>query len=91
MAGNFAARIAQKNLATKHDIADFVKEKNFDDKLKKLNKKVSSNKTRHAETDLTKRVGQIQKTVYDFLLVECILQAMMVNRNFKFLPQCLVH
>ena len=36
--GNFAARLAQANLVTKTD---------FDDKLKNLNTKVNSNKTKH--------------------------------------------
>ena len=44
---NFAARLAQANLASKNDIATFVKKKiDFDDKLKKLNTKVTSNKTK---------------------------------------------
>ena len=46
-AENFAARLAQADLASKSDIADFVKNTNFDDKLKNLNKKVTSNKSKH--------------------------------------------
>ena len=42
---NFAARLKQANLASKNDITDFVKKTDFDDKLKNLNKKVTSNKT----------------------------------------------
>ena len=45
IAENFAARLAQANLAS--DIANFVKETDFNDKLKKLNRKVTSNKTKH--------------------------------------------
>ena len=44
---NFAPRLAQANLASKNDIANFVKKTDFDDKLKKLNKNVTSNKTKH--------------------------------------------
>ena len=45
---NFTARLAQTNLARKSDIANFVKRTDFDGKLKqKLNKKVTSNKTKH--------------------------------------------
>ena len=44
---NFAARLAQAKLATKADIADFVKEADFDNKLENLNKKVTSNKAKH--------------------------------------------
>ena len=50
MSENFAARLAQTNLASNNDIADFVKKSDFDDKkLKNLNKKVTSNKARHIE------------------------------------------
>ena len=38
-AGGFAAILAQTNLASKNDIANFVKKTDFDDKLKYLNKK----------------------------------------------------
>ena len=41
---HFAAKLAQSNLASKNDIANFVKKTNFDDKLKGLNKKITSNK-----------------------------------------------
>ena len=43
----FAARLAQANLESKNDIANFVKKTNFHDKLKHLNEKVTSNKTKH--------------------------------------------
>ena len=46
-AENFAARLAQANLASKSDIANFVKKNpDFYDKLKDLNKKVTSNETK---------------------------------------------
>ena len=44
---NFASRLAQANLASKTGIANFVKKTGFDDKLKNLNKKATSNKTKH--------------------------------------------
>ena len=47
MAENFAARLAQAKLATKNDIANFVKKTYFDKKLKNINKKVTSNKTKN--------------------------------------------
>ena len=34
---NFAARLAQADLPTKNDTANFVKKTDFDDKLKNLN------------------------------------------------------
>ena len=49
MTKTFAARLAQAKLATKADIADFVKKTDFDEKLKKNNKKVTSNRTKHVE------------------------------------------
>ena len=42
-----AARLAQANLASKNDIANFVKKTNFGDKLKHLNKKITSNKRKN--------------------------------------------
>ena len=40
-----AARLTQANSARKSDFANFGKKTDFDDKLKNLNKKVTSNKT----------------------------------------------
>ena len=45
-AKNFAARLAQANTATKSDIANFVDKTDFDNKLKNLNTKINSNKTK---------------------------------------------
>ena len=42
---NFAARSAQANLASKFNIDNFIKKTYFDDKLKNLNEKITSNKT----------------------------------------------
>ena len=44
---NFASRLSQATLGSKNDIANFVNNTDFDDKLKRLNKKVTSNKTKH--------------------------------------------
>ena len=46
-AENFTARIKQANLPSKGDIADFLKKIDFDDKLNTLNKKITSNKSKH--------------------------------------------
>ena len=53
---NFIARLAQTNLASKSDIATFVKKTDFDDKLKQLNKKAISSKSKHllVENELKK-------------------------------------
>ena len=48
---SFASKIAQANLASKNDIANFVKNTDFDGKLKKLNKQIISNKTKHVHVE----------------------------------------
>ena len=48
---NFAERLKQANLANKIDIADFLKKTDFVERLIKINKKVTSNKTKHVETE----------------------------------------
>ena len=68
---NFEARLAQAKLATKADIADFVKKTDFGDKLEILNRKVTSIKTKHIEaekkiTDLTNKIAQISKKGFFF-------------------------
>ena len=45
-AENLPARLKQANLATKADIHDFVEKTIFDNKLKNLNKNVTSNKSK---------------------------------------------
>ena len=62
MPENFASRMGQVNLASRNDIATFVKKTDFDDKLKDLNKKCTSDKAKHIETEkkityLTKKVA----------------------------------
>ena len=66
IAVNFTARLKQANLARKICIANLVKEKDFHDKLKHVNKKVTSNRTKHEEdeedtTDLTKKIAQMSE------------------------------
>ena len=53
---NFSARLNQVNLASKGDIANFVNKTDFDNKLKNLNKKITSNKTKNVlvENELKK-------------------------------------
>ena len=70
---NFEARLKQANLATNVEIADFVKKTDFENKLKNLNKKFTSNKAKHEEVDkklddLTKKVTQISEKGYDFVV-----------------------
>ena len=44
---NFTARLKQVNIGTKCDITDFVKKGDFNYKIKNLNKKITSNKSKH--------------------------------------------
>ena len=44
---NFATKLAQANLASKNDEGNFIKKADFNYKLKILNKKITSNKTKH--------------------------------------------
>ena len=67
-ARNFTARLKQANLTTKVDIVDFVKETDFDDKPKNLDKKVTSSKSKHVpvENELKKIQDKIEKSqTYD--------------------------
>ena len=46
---NFAARLAQANLVSQSNIAVLVKKTDIDDKLKNLNKKITSTIIKHVE------------------------------------------
>ena len=80
-------RLAQAKLAIEAGISDFVKETDFDNKLKNINKKATSNKTKYVEankklTDLTKTLHKYQNKDMIFCQVECILQMTMVITVF---------
>ena len=71
---NFSARLAQAKLATKVDIADFVKKASFDETHINVNKKGTLNKTRHVEVknevdDLSKKVKIISTKRLTKLLI----------------------
>ena len=55
---NFVTRLAQANLASKSDIANSVNKTDFNEELKNLNKKVTSNKTKHVlvENELIEKI-----------------------------------
>ena len=63
---NFAVRLGTANLTSKNDIADLVKMIDFDDKLKKLNEKVTSSKSKHllVENELKKTTNICFKSFY---------------------------
>ena len=68
-----ASRLAEVNLASKTDIANLVRKTDFDDKLKNLNKKVTSNKTKHVlvENELngvSEKIKLLSTKDFDFLL-----------------------
>ena len=72
---NFTVRLKQANLAKKIGIANLAKEKDFHDKLKHVNKNVTSNRTKHVKaekeiSDLTKKVAQMSGKGYAFCQVE---------------------
>ena len=57
----FCCKIRASKFSDQNDIPALVKKTDFDDKVKNLNKKVTSNKTKHIEaekkiTDLTNKV-----------------------------------
>ena len=54
-------RSAQSKLRSKCDIADFIKEIDFDDKLKKLDENVASSKTKNVlvENELNEISGKV--------------------------------
>ena len=68
-AENVTARLAQVDLASKTDIGNFVKKTDFHGKLKNLNKKVTSNKTKHflVENQL-KKLQTFDSSLFIFLL-----------------------
>ena len=73
MSQNFAASLAQANLASKNDIANFAKKTDFDGKLKNWNKKVTSNKTKHMLVEselneLSEKVKLLSANSYSFSL-----------------------
>ena len=67
---NFAARSKQANLASKRDIANFVNKTDFDNKLKNLIKKVTSNKTKHVlvDNELLEKVKLLSRKDYNSFL-----------------------
>ena len=77
-AENLAARLAQGNLATESDIGSFVKRTDFDEKPKNLNKKLTSNKTKHLLVQ--NELKNYKHLIQVFLLVKVTL--IMMEHNF---------
>ena len=98
-AENFAARLAQENLTNKNGIANFVKKTDFDNKLRNLNKKITSNKTKYALfenelNELSKKVETIstEGLTKDFINKHSILNGAkyfysgILQNYFAFVP-----
>ena len=65
-AESYTPKLKQANLATKGDIAGFVKKADFDDKLKvKLKKKVTSKKSKHSlvKNELKKKTATYNRKI----------------------------
>ena len=67
------AKIKGKKLVNESDIANFVKNTNSDDKLKNINVKVTSNRTKHVESEnklneLLEKVNLLSTKGYNFFL-----------------------
>ena len=58
IAKNFAVRLAQATLASKIDIANFVKKTDFDDRLRNLNTKIIPDHTKHFLVENKLIIGQ---------------------------------
>ena len=89
MADHFAEGLAQAKLATNADIADLIKQTDFSNELKHVNKKISSNKTKHVEaekklSDLRKKMQKYQNKDMIFCQVDCYLQVTMLSEVFSF-------
>ena len=79
---NFAPILAQANLASKNDIANFVNKTDFDDELKSLTKKVISNKTGHIEVRWSRKKVKIILTKK--LIADMINKYSILNRTEYF-------
>ena len=68
-AEHFTATLKQANLAIRTDIDDLVEKTETDGKLKHFNKKVTSNKIKHVETEkkLTDLKNMLSDKGYEFL------------------------
>ena len=59
----FAERLAQAKLATKNDIANFVKKTDFDDKLWNINKEFTSKKNMDIYKEGEKTINELPEKV----------------------------
>ena len=59
---NFTARLAEANLGSKSHVANFVKKRCLDEKLKDLNRNITSNKKKHVliENELNELLEKVK-------------------------------
>ena len=82
---NFAAAIlAQVNLASKSDIANFAKKTDLDDKLKDLNKYVTSNKRKHLVGE--KELKILQRLDASLFIVQSYLTFQPICKTISLFP-----
>ena len=58
---NFSVRLKEANLPTKNDIVHFIRKNYFDNEVTNIDKKVTSNKTRHV--DVNKKLDDLAKEI----------------------------
>ena len=78
-------RLKKADLPSKDCIADFAKRRDFNGKLININKKVTSNKTKHIEgeneiNELSKKLNYYRQKGIMICWVEFILQTIMATR-----------
>ena len=72
-------RLAQANLASQNYFANFVKKADFDDKLKKIIKRITPNKTKHVLVE--KEFKNYRHLTQVFLSIKVTLT--MMEHNFS--------
>ena len=66
-AESFTLKLARANLVSINDITIFVKKTDFDNKLKKLNKNITSNKNEKVKAISTK--GSTKAVINEFIIL----------------------
>ena len=80
---NFAERLKQANLASKNDIADFKKNTNFEEKLRKINSKVTSNNTSFTEAE-----KKLNALITSYTKLINVVKTYINKRIHKILDKC---
>ena len=78
----FAAWLARANLARKNDTAATIKTKDFDDKLKYLDKKVTSNQSKHLLVEF--KFKNLQDNIKNLQKVD---SSLFISRSYFFIDE----